>query len=124
MFVGLHAVLAMQTKTPELMINDQEGKDFTKAAQKVMSHYSVQATQKTLDWLAFGGIAVGMYVPRIVAINARHKAEAGTKGDGQVLKFKPKPRDHLREVPPTETGAPPDYVPSVPQGDYGGFEEF
>lgn len=124
MFVGLHAVLAMQTKTPELMINDQEGKDFTKAAQKVMTHYSVQTTQKTLDWLAFLGVSVGMYAPRIVAINARRKAEAGAKGDGEVLRFKPKPRpDHLREVPPADP-VQPDYVPSVPPGDYGGFEEF
>lgn len=44
------------------------------AAQNVMRHYSVETTQKTLDWMAFIGVASTMYAPRLVAINLRKRA--------------------------------------------------
>ncbi len=71
MFVGLHVAIATATRTPEFAINDEEGTAFMKAAQNVMRHYSVETTQKTLDWLAFGGICAQIYAPRIVAIAAK-----------------------------------------------------
>jgi len=118
----------MQLKTPELAITEQEGKDFTKAAQNVLRHYSVQTTQKTLDWVAFLGVAAGMYGTRAFAISARHAQEraAGAEPFGQVLKFP----DRSRKAPaPAPGGAAPaaeapapaaePYSPSVPPG---GFE--
>jgi len=75
MFVGLHAMVAMQTGTPEIEITPEEGTAFLNAAQNVMRHYSVETTQKTLDWIAFAGVAVGMYGTRAVAIMARQRAE-------------------------------------------------
>lgn len=74
MFVGLHALLAERIEAPELVISEQEGKDFMAAVQNVMRHYSVETTQKTLDWVALMGTASGMYVPRIAAIGMRRKA--------------------------------------------------
>lgn len=121
MLVGVHAILAMQTKTPELAITEQEGKDFTRAAQNVLRHYSVQTTQKTLDWVAFLGVTAGMYGTRAFAISARHAAEKAANGDtfGQVLKFP----DRSRKAPPASPGAAEaapaaaePYHPSVPQG--------
>ncbi len=124
MLVGVHAVLAMQTKTPELAITEQEGKDFTKAAQNVLRHYSVQTTQKTLDWVAFLGVTAGMYGTRAFAISARHAQERAAAGEtfGQVLKFPDRSR---KTAPPAgaaaEAPAPAaePYSPSVPPG---GFE--
>jgi len=75
MFVGIHAMLAIQTNNPELMISDAEGKSFMNAAQNVMRHYSVETTQKTLDWIAFLGIGVGIYGTRVVAISNRRAVE-------------------------------------------------
>jgi hypothetical protein len=126
MFVGVHAMLAMQTKTPELAIEPVEAASFMKAAQNVLRHYSVQTTQKTLDWIAFLGVAGGMYGTRAFAISARLAAERATKGDGKVMQF----RRPVRVVPETEPAsqpggqvAPMDYVPSVPPGetDFPGF---
>lgn len=74
MFVGLHALLADRTETPELAITEEEGKAFMDAAQNVMRHYSVETTQKALDWTAFAGVAAGMYMPRVAAIGMRKKA--------------------------------------------------
>lgn len=76
MFVGLHVLLAERTETPEIAISEQEGKDFMQAVQNVMRHYSVETTQKTLDWVALMGCTSGMYVPRIAAISMRKKAFA------------------------------------------------
>lgn len=73
MFVGLHVLLAAQTNTPELAISEGEAKDFMASAQNVMRHYSVETTQKTLDWIAFAGCAAGIYVPRVVAISVRRR---------------------------------------------------
>jgi len=75
MFVGLHALLAERTSTPELAISLDEGAAFMTAAQKVMRHYSVETTQKTLDIVAFMGTTAGIYMPRVAVIMMRHKAE-------------------------------------------------
>lgn len=123
MFVGIHASLALMTKTPELAVTEQEGRDFMKAAQNVMRHYSVQSTQKTLDWLAFGGIAVGLYGTRAFAVSMRKQMEAAGKSAerGQVVQFP----DRGRKVPATEAeAAAPVYHPSVPAGDEFGGEGF
>lgn len=121
MFVGLHATMALMTKTPELAITDQEGRDFTRAAQNVMRHYSVTTTQKTLDWVAFLGVTAGMYGTRAFAISSRRaqEREAARGERGKVLKFP----DRGRPAETTATDQPDvnstGYVPSVPPGDFG-----
>lgn len=128
MFVGVHAMLAMQTKTPELAITDLEGKSFMTAAQNVLRHYSVETTQKTLDWVAFAGIAGGMYGSRIVAI-ANRKAEerGGDKARGKVLRFPDRVRAPTSapqaDISP-QAEAPHDYMPSVVPGEPDGSEGF
>jgi hypothetical protein len=56
---------------PELAITEDESKQFLKAAQNVMRHYSVQTTQKTLDWIALVGVTTAIYAPRFAAIAFR-----------------------------------------------------
>jgi hypothetical protein len=73
--VGIHALLAERTNTPELAMEMDEGKQFMTAAQNVMRHYSVETTQKTLDIIAFCGVTAQLYMPRIAAITIRKKTE-------------------------------------------------
>lgn len=68
-------MLAQATDTPELELSEDEGKSFMKAAQSVMRHYSVQTTQKTLDWVSFVGVSVSIYAPRVAAIGFRKRKE-------------------------------------------------
>jgi hypothetical protein len=68
MFIGVHLMLAKLTDTEELAITDDEGKAFMDRAQKVASHYSVTTTQKTMDWIAFGGCAAAIYGPRAIVL--------------------------------------------------------
>ena len=75
MFVGLHVVLAERTETPEIVISEEEGKQFMSACQNVMRHYSVETTQKTLDVISLIGCTVAIYAPRIAAIQVRRKFE-------------------------------------------------
>lgn len=88
MFVGIHAMLAMQTGVAELAISDDEGKAFTVSAQNVLRHYSVETTQKTLDWIAFFGTAGAIYLPRIASVAMTRKAnkpERRTTHNGKVI---------------------------------------
>lgn len=99
MFVGLHALLADRTETPEIAITEEEGKAFMDAAQNVMRHYSVETTQKALDWTAFVGVAAGMYMPRVAAVGMRKRAQR-------------QPRQRPNPQAPTSQG--PTVVPIVP----------
>lgn len=99
MFVGLHVMLAERTETPELAITEDEGKAFMDAAQNVMRHYSVETTQKALDWTAFVGTAAGMYMPRIAAIGMRKRASRA-------------PRQRPAQAAPVQPGG--QVVPIVP----------
>jgi hypothetical protein len=126
MFVGVHAALAMRTNTPELMIEPEEGKAFMTAAQKVMRHYDVRATQKTLDWIAFAGCCGSIYGTRAFAITARKAAERDQRSGGKVIDFPfaPRPRPEAAPAAPdVPANAPADYRPSVP-GEFSGAEEF
>lgn len=89
MFVGIHAMLAMSTKTPELELSEDEGKQFMTCAQNVMRHYSVTATQKTLDWVAFVGCCTMIYGPRVAAIGFRRASEQQPKQEekSNVIQF-------------------------------------
>jgi len=80
--------LAEATQTPELVINDDEGKQFLGSAQDVLKHYSVETTQKTIDWIAFIGAFGMIYGTRAIAINQRHKREAEARGGrrGEVIR--------------------------------------
>ena len=105
MFVGVHAMLAMNTGIPEFELSPDEGVAFTQAAQNVMRHYSVETTQKTLDWIAFMGTVGGIYGPRIVAYGVRRQHEKQQQRmTGGPVRFRPTSADVVN------------LHPSVPEG--------
>lgn len=81
MFVGLHALMSERTGVPEWSMSEDEGKQFMAAAQNVMRHYSVETTQKTLDWISFIGTGAGIYGTRLAAYRFRTAAEREAKRD-------------------------------------------
>lgn len=87
MFVGLHVMLGQLT--PELAINEDEGKTFMRAAQNVMRHYSVQTTQKTLDWIALIGVTTALYAPRATAIGIRRRNENRPRRSADIIRLHP-----------------------------------
>lgn len=97
MFVGVHAMLAANLEAPELAISEDDGKAFMRSAQNVMRHYSVETTQKTLDWIAFIGTVSGMYAPRITAVAVRRRAER--KGTAAPRRQAPQPQQPQSPAP-------------------------
>lgn len=75
LFVGIHVIAAGATNVPELAIDMDEGKQFMLSAQNVMRHYSVESSQKTIDWLAFGGTCCMIYGTRFGAYMLRRREE-------------------------------------------------
>ena len=69
-------MLAKQTGIDELAIDLDEGKQVLSAAQKVMAHYSIEATQKAIDIAALIGTLGAVYGTRAIAImNNKKKVE-------------------------------------------------
>lgn len=76
LFVGVHVIAAGATGVPEVAIDMAEGDAFMKSAQNVMRHYSVESSQKTIDWLAFGGTCCMIYGTRFGAYMLRKRSES------------------------------------------------
>jgi hypothetical protein len=85
LMVGMHALIASGTKTPEMNLSEPEAKEFAKAASNYLRHYNVQATQKTVDMIALMSVSVAIYGPRIYAIRERQKEERVERG--AIIKF-------------------------------------
>ena len=68
-------IAAGATNVPELAIDMADGDAFMKSAQNVMRHYSVESSQKTIDWLAFGGTCCMIYGTRFGAYMLRRRQE-------------------------------------------------
>jgi hypothetical protein len=114
MFVGLHVLLAERTQTPEIAISDEEGRAMQVAAQNVLRHYSVAASQKTLDWIALWACVGGVYGPRVVAIAVRRQSETAAKKPprGQVIRL------HKTNGEPPKSPGP--VAPGYPGSTLGG----
>lgn len=88
MLVGMSTMLAMKTNIAEFEVAEDEMKAFMGAASNVARHYSVETTQKTLDWIAFAGIGVQIFGTRAVAIGLQLKnKERGKGGPSAVVPF-------------------------------------
>lgn len=103
LLLGASAMLAMRMGDSDVELTEPEADAFLKAAQNVARHYSVETTQRTLDWVAFAGISAQVFGTRIVGSMVKRR-RGGQKG----------------EVVSYPNGAPyqagPDIQPSVPAG--------
>ena len=98
MFVGVHVILAGAVDVPELVIDEGEGKQFMVSAQNVMRHYSVESSQKTIDWLAFGGTCAMIYGTRWGAYMMRKRAEKTERPTAKVYTMAPRPASAPQET--------------------------
>ena len=111
---SIHAMLAAATKCPELGINEMESKNLAEAAGKVMRHYDVQTTQKTLDWINLAMVVGACYGPRVFAIGQRQKNERINNPQTITQPAQPQPNGRPVQVNPREPRPmmPSDYGPS------------
>lgn len=92
---------ATALKTEELAIDMSEGDAFMKAAQNVMRHYSIESSQKTIDWLAFGGTCAMIYGTRFGAYMLRKREEKIAQRPPATVYQMP-----VRQTAPTSPKAP------------------
>jgi hypothetical protein len=121
MFIGLHT-LAGQLIAPELEITEDEGKAFMDGAKNVMRHYSVTATQKTIDWIAFMGTCGSIYGTRAVAIAMRRKQErkgkTPSKAEAPDLN-RPKANGSSNPQQPAPNERDQPIIPALPDDPFG-----
>lgn len=79
MLFGVHSMLAMITKTPELMLSEGESALLAKAAMDVAQHYPIGASEKTMAWANLAMVAGGLYGSRVVAVIQTRKTEAAKR---------------------------------------------
>ncbi|HEY1410802.1 MAG TPA: hypothetical protein VGF36_01615 [Rhodopila sp.] len=108
----MHVQLARLTDTPELAMSEADAKTLAGAAQNVLRHYSIAATQKAVDWITFGSVVSFMYVPRAAAVVQRRRhgprsepAPQPRPGPSQIFQFRSPP---AAPAQPSITPAPPD----------------
>jgi hypothetical protein len=79
MLLGISTMLALRTGIEEFQVGEDEMSAWLGAAQKVARHYSVETTQKTLDWVAFVGITGQVFGTRAVAISVKSRQSKAPK---------------------------------------------
>ena len=115
MLVGVSTMLALRTGYEEVELTEAETRSWLKAAQKVARHYSIETTQKTLDWIAFAGVSAQVFGSRAVAVAVRRRTESPREP-----RTRPSRPAQVFPFPGRETAASgppaPGAGPSVPPG--------
>jgi hypothetical protein len=120
-WAGLHLQLARIADCPDLAMTEGEARTFLQAWQNYLRHYSVAATQKTVDLVTACSVTIFMYVPRGVALSQRRRRGPGmarsTPGPAQVFQFRPNVGPAQPQPGPTVQAqpSPPPSAAEVPE---------
>lgn len=120
----MHVQLARIADCPELAMSEGDARTLMASAQNVLRHYSIQATQRAVDWITFGSVAMFMYVPRAVAlVQRRQQGNAPPPrpqwdGPAQVFQFTPphapqhapQPQQQPQQQQPPAASIEPDFA--------------
>jgi hypothetical protein len=72
-WAGVHLQLARLADCPAVAMSEVEAKSFLLAWQTYLRHFSIAATQRTVDLVTACGVTLFLYVPRGVALAERRK---------------------------------------------------
>lgn len=87
MLIGISTMLAIKTGHEEFMVGEDEMGAWLKAASNVSRHYSIETTQKTLDWVALIGMTGQVFGTRAVALAVKVRQERQPQNVGNVVAF-------------------------------------
>ena len=74
--VGIHSMLALIGKAPEMMLETDESKPYAVAVCEVAKLYDIpNVTKEAIAWTGLIIMLGKIYIPRMAMINERHKAE-------------------------------------------------
>jgi hypothetical protein len=116
--------MARLTDCPALAMSEGEAKSFLQAWQNYLRHYSVKATQKTIDLITAVGVTGFLYVPRVVAVRERRRqrsqppVQSSPFGPARVFQFHPpspsQPPQQAAPQPQPPAAIQPVEVPPAP----------
>jgi hypothetical protein len=72
---SMHFLMARIFDTPELELNDDESRKYAEALAKVSALYDDKFNPKVVAWMDLLCVTGAIYAPRVIAVNARTKAE-------------------------------------------------
>ena len=101
--------LARLTDCPEIAMSPDEARTFLQSWQNYLRHFSIGATQRTIDLVTAVSVTGFMYVPRAVAVSRRRHApqqQPRQPGPAQVFTFVPN-STRGAAAPPVQAAAPP-----------------
>lgn len=75
LFVGFHVIASERFDVPELSMTMEEGTQLQVSVEKVLRHYSIETTQKTIDWTIFFGTIGTLYGTRFGSYMIRKREE-------------------------------------------------
>lgn len=79
--LSAHTMLAAMTKTPELIISQDEANKLASAINTVQEHYPVHVDPKAMAWLNLAGVAGMIYGPRIFVAVKRKRESPSPKSE-------------------------------------------
>lgn len=88
LLIGASVLLENKLEVDGVAISPAEADSFMTAAQNVARHYSVETTQRTLDWIAFLGVTASVFGTRAVAVvvaKSRNRRAAPQRSTPQVV---------------------------------------
>lgn len=78
--VGIHAMLSVALRTPELKLEDDESKPLAQAVKAVADLYDIPViSEAAIAWIGLITVGSQIYGPRMYMINERLKAERAEK---------------------------------------------
>lgn len=79
----MHMMAAGFSKTPEMMLDQQEAALLANAINQVQEHYAFEASAEVMLWTNVIGVLAAIYGPRIVAVAGRKSKEKKVKKQEQ-----------------------------------------
>jgi hypothetical protein len=121
-WAGVHLQLARLADCPAIAMTEGEAKGFLIAWQNYLRHYSIAATQRTVDLVTACGVTLFLYVPRGMALAERRRHGIGgnkppreaREPSGPIPLFRFNPPPNGAQPPPGAASEPETYEPEMP----------
>lgn len=113
--IGIHALLAAATRTPELVLEADESKPLAVAVAELAKHYDLPGLDaKTTAWVGLIMVCGQVYVPRAVMIKQRLDAEAKERKPSNVVQLPKQEPQKQRQTKQSSKQQPQEIDPLSP----------
>jgi hypothetical protein len=112
--------IAGRSGVPEFGVSEDESVDFMQKVQNVLRHYSVETTQKGIDFIALLGSGSMIVGTRVAAYNMRVRMETEQRSQARPFNVVQMPQNGQAPRQQPNPGSPV-VEPQMPMDDHTGF---